>query len=336
MGGTLGFLHMIPFKDKAGNYHATPIIGYRGVVQVLTEAGQITHVEARVVYKEDIFVFEYVNDVLGGVKFRHVPEIVLDPGPMLGVYARFWKGANCIHTEVMRKSEVDKVRNSSRAKNSGPWVDWYEEMAKKTVLKRGAKYIPILPLQAEALAKADEAEFGDGPVEADYEIEETSTTQEVKNQLQEALKPKGKGSEPASPLIDEAAGHATVEDAETSEPSEPEPESETPDEEGLFPSDKVEPEPAQEPEPESKPEPERQRKPGGGRKPEKWHLERLRDEMEALLEAHPGDVSGILKDFKSGFKLPENWDWRENANRKQLEQIIEATKEDLNLAKETA
>ena len=48
--------------------------------------------------------------------------------------------------------ELQKVQSVSKAK-SGPWVDWFEEMCKKTVLKRGAKWGPTgsgLELMARA------------------------------------------------------------------------------------------------------------------------------------------------------------------------------------------
>jgi recombinational DNA repair protein RecT len=47
-----------------------------------------------------------------------------------------------IYREVMSKSDIEQVRNVSRAKNAGPWVDWYDEMARKTVIRRIAKRLP--------------------------------------------------------------------------------------------------------------------------------------------------------------------------------------------------
>lgn len=58
--------------------------------------------------------------------------------------------------EVMRRAEIDKVRQSSQTgavgrtdrqgkpiPPKGPWVDWYGEMARKTVLRRHAKVLPM-------------------------------------------------------------------------------------------------------------------------------------------------------------------------------------------------
>lgn len=45
--------------------------------------------------------------------------------------------------EEMWPQDIEKVKATSKTASSGPWVDWYEEMAKKTVFKRLAKRLPI-------------------------------------------------------------------------------------------------------------------------------------------------------------------------------------------------
>ena len=43
----------------------------------------------------------------------------------------------------MPKSEIEKRRDRSPASGNGPWVTDYEEMAKKTVIRHGFKYLPV-------------------------------------------------------------------------------------------------------------------------------------------------------------------------------------------------
>jgi recombination protein RecT len=43
----------------------------------------------------------------------------------------------------MSKADVDKVRAQSKAGKSGPWVTHYTEMARKTVVRRLFKYLPV-------------------------------------------------------------------------------------------------------------------------------------------------------------------------------------------------
>src|SRR3546814_9276399 len=45
--------------------------------------------------------------------------------------------------ELMRKSDIEKVRAVSRAKRNGPWVQWWSEMARKTVMRRLSKRLPM-------------------------------------------------------------------------------------------------------------------------------------------------------------------------------------------------
>ncbi|MEH7904053.1 recombinase RecT [Rhizobium laguerreae] len=52
------------------------------------------------------------------------------------------KDGGCF-VEEMWPQDIEKVKGSSKTSDKGPWVDWYEEMAKKTVFKRLAKRLPI-------------------------------------------------------------------------------------------------------------------------------------------------------------------------------------------------
>jgi hypothetical protein len=45
--------------------------------------------------------------------------------------------------EVMSLEEIEKVRKVSRAANNGPWVSWWGEMARKTVMRRLSKRLPM-------------------------------------------------------------------------------------------------------------------------------------------------------------------------------------------------
>ena len=65
-----------------------------------------------------------------------------DRGEPIAVYAVAKTKDGAIYREVMSVSDVEKVRGSSRAGKYGPWVDWWDEMAKKTVIRRMAKRLP--------------------------------------------------------------------------------------------------------------------------------------------------------------------------------------------------
>ena len=55
-------------------------------------------------------------------------------------------------TAVMTCAEVDAIRNKSRAGKSGPWVDHWGEMAKKTAVRRLSK---MLPLSSEIMSHVE-------------------------------------------------------------------------------------------------------------------------------------------------------------------------------------
>ena len=55
--------------------------------------------------------------------------------------------------EVMSYDEIEAVRSRSKAAKSGPWVTDWEEMARKTVVRRGSKYLPLSIESQRAIAQ---------------------------------------------------------------------------------------------------------------------------------------------------------------------------------------
>ena len=62
---------------------------------------------------------------------------------MIAAYAVARTRDEGVYTEVMSRADIDKVRGISKAKDSGPWVQWFDEMARKTVIRRLAKRLPM-------------------------------------------------------------------------------------------------------------------------------------------------------------------------------------------------
>lgn len=147
-GGALGGAYLVPYKTTC-----TLVIGYRGMVDLMRRSGELEAIDARVVHERDEFRWRegLVRELV------HVPCLEVDPGPMRLVYCilRFRGGATQV--EVMSRAQVDAIRARSRASGSGPWVTDYEEMAKKTVVRRAAKLAPM----SSELARAIEAEEDD-------------------------------------------------------------------------------------------------------------------------------------------------------------------------------
>ena len=59
------------------------------------------------------------------------------------VYAVAQLKGGGVQFEVMSRAEIEEVRKTSKAGQSGPWSSHWEEMAKKTVIRRLFKYLPV-------------------------------------------------------------------------------------------------------------------------------------------------------------------------------------------------
>ena len=137
--------HLIPYWTIC-----TLVIDYKGLVTLALRCPRVSKVEAVAVKEKDHF--RLVNG--------EVEHIVDNPwgdrGATVGYYAVCQFADGVKKFEVMSKGEVDAVRERSRAKNNGPWVTDYEEMAKKTVFKRLSKWLPVTPELQEAIERDNE------------------------------------------------------------------------------------------------------------------------------------------------------------------------------------
>jgi len=141
-GGALGSAYLVPFRNRrTGQYEATLIIGYRGLIDLARRSEHVTNIHAHVVYKADKFKYTEGTTTL----IEHEPALLPDVerGDIQAVYAVAHLRDGSPQVEVMTKDDVDKIRGRSRAADDGPWVTDYAEMAKKTVVKRLVKYLPL-------------------------------------------------------------------------------------------------------------------------------------------------------------------------------------------------
>ena len=111
-----------------------------GIIKVLHNSGLIKTISAEVVYENDLFDYEL------GTKpqLTHKPLIVGDRGKPICVYAVAITTNGGEYMELMNMQEIEKCRAVSKASSSphSPWVKWFDQMAKKTVMHRIAKRLP--------------------------------------------------------------------------------------------------------------------------------------------------------------------------------------------------
>lgn len=130
-----------------------PIVGWKGLVELARRSGAVDAIDTQVVYDGDLC--EIVLGT-GGASIRHVPA--LDHGPAVAVYAWARLRSGVTLAELMSRADVEKIRRRSRAAASGPWVTDWEEMARKTVLRRLCKRLPQTPELVAASALDQEAD----------------------------------------------------------------------------------------------------------------------------------------------------------------------------------
>lgn len=163
-GNGLGHAYLLPFDKRAkvgGQWQTVAtecqiIIGYRGMIDLARRSGQIVSLSARIVHERDHFAYRYGLDE----NVEHVPHAGEAPGPMTFVYAVAKLKDGGVQFEVMSRAEVESIRAKSKAGGSGPWVDHFEEMAKKTAIRRLFKYLPVSVEMARAVTMDEQAEAG--------------------------------------------------------------------------------------------------------------------------------------------------------------------------------
>lgn len=157
--GVLGSGYLVPFwNTKLSRYEAQFIAGYRGLIDLARRSGEVTNVEAHVVYGKDQFEYRLGLDPI----LNHVPVLDPDPGsPRCAYVVIRLKDSPVPLVEIMSHTQIEEIRKRSRAGNEGPWVDNWHEMARKTVTRRGLKYAPLSVEAAHALAIEDRAEAGE-------------------------------------------------------------------------------------------------------------------------------------------------------------------------------
>lgn len=138
------------FVEMGGKITWMPMVG--GIIKRLATAG--INIDAQVVYTNDEFEQQLGDDA---AIHHKAPKLGTKRGDPLGVYAIAHLPNGMVMREVMDTEQVEQVRNASRSKNAGPWKDWWTEMARKTVIRRLAKRLPILdPALAETVQRDDE------------------------------------------------------------------------------------------------------------------------------------------------------------------------------------
>lgn len=154
----LGQAYLIPYKNH-GVLECQFQLGYKGLIDLAYRSGQVSTIQAQTVYANDEFEYELGLEP----KLRHVPAKT-NRGEPVFFYAVFHTKDGGYGYEVMSIDDVrTHAKKYSKAYGNGPWQTNFEEMAKKTVLKKALKYAPLKTefvrgLSADETIKSDISE----------------------------------------------------------------------------------------------------------------------------------------------------------------------------------
>jgi len=149
--GALGHAYLVPYKTEC-----QLIIGYRGMIELAMRSGKVKRVMARCVYSEDHFEVHLGTEE----RIEHVPMMDGDRGELIATYAVAEMKDGTMQFDVLTRETIEAHRNRSKAKNAGPWVTDYEEMARKTSVRALAKYLPSNIISTEMAEQVEAVEHG--------------------------------------------------------------------------------------------------------------------------------------------------------------------------------
>lgn len=146
-------------KDGNGNWNWVKKVQFlpmvAGVVKMIYRGGA-TYVDAAAVYEHDEFDFERGDQT----KLTHKPTMADEPGPIVAAYAVVKTEDGEIKREVMFARDIAKVKSKSKTSDKGPWVDWPDQMAIKSVLHRIRKQLNIDDNNLDKLLEVDNEAMG--------------------------------------------------------------------------------------------------------------------------------------------------------------------------------
>lgn len=164
-GGALGHCYLVPYKRECQLQ-----IGYRGMVDLARRSGNIVSLSARCIFEGDVWGVEFGTEE----KLKHVPSFTSKKITHVYAVAQLRDGGT--QFEIMSLAEVEHIRDTYSSsyrydKASSPWSTNFEEMAKKTLVRRLFKMLPTSVEIRQAIAIDDDDDQHNAKViSPDYEV----------------------------------------------------------------------------------------------------------------------------------------------------------------------
>lgn len=144
---------------------------YVGLIKLLTDAGTVTQVTTNIVYAGDKFDIDLATGFVS-----HRPCLIkANKGEKIGVYALATLPNGAKQCQWMEIEEINEIRNCSesykneKTRQYSPWEKFYDEMAKKTVVRRLYKYLPRSgSVVVDRAIHADDAQYPSSLTQVSY------------------------------------------------------------------------------------------------------------------------------------------------------------------------
>lgn len=149
----VGEFYFLPFGKKI-----TPILGYKGVINLILRSGEISKIWSEIVYEDDDFEYELGLEP----KLTHIPNLERDNKNIKYVYAVAKLTNGELMFKVMSKKEIMEIVQMSKYPNQlyGSSKDPQGWMFKKTVIKQLSKTLPKDYYGKRGLSVDDKVEGG--------------------------------------------------------------------------------------------------------------------------------------------------------------------------------
>lgn len=148
--------YLIPYNNH-GRLECQFQIGYRGMIDLVYRSGNVQFIDAQAVFDHDEFDYE-----LGlNANLYHKPTLG-ERGNVKAFYAVYKTINGGFRFEVMGKGYMDQYAekySKSYEKESSPWKQNYEAMAKKTCIKQLLKYAPMTAELQRAISMDESVKY---------------------------------------------------------------------------------------------------------------------------------------------------------------------------------
>ncbi|MEE4382036.1 MAG: recombinase RecT [Pseudomonadales bacterium] len=130
----------VVYRTKGGPSKAQFIPMVQGSLRLAYASGQVAAIHAAVVHKADRFVYRFE---MGEPVLEHEPTLTRKRGDIIAAYAVAKMTTGAVVVEVLPREHLEKLRESSKAKSSGPWATWFARMCEKSAIQALCRRLPV-------------------------------------------------------------------------------------------------------------------------------------------------------------------------------------------------